>query len=91
VPELPEVENYKYLLSEKEVGKTIIQSDLQRGIRLGGYMDVPVIKGDQVTGSYSDQCYVYYREGLPCPRCGGGIIKDDISSRKSFYCIKCQK
>lgn len=68
-----------------------IQQVLERGISLGGYMDVPVYKGDPLTGNYYDNCYVYDREGEPCNRCGSTIIKTEISSRKSFYCERCQK
>ncbi|MFC0471108.1 bifunctional DNA-formamidopyrimidine glycosylase/DNA-(apurinic or apyrimidinic site) lyase [Halalkalibacter kiskunsagensis] len=80
-------------LTDEEIKQLFkaIHTILQRGIRLGGYMDVPVHKKDQLTGNYSNHCYVYEREGLPCPRCGGVIIKDVISSRKSFYCKQCQK
>lgn len=67
-----------------------IQSVLKRGISLGGYMDMPVYCNDQLTGQYNDNCYVYEREGEPCQRCGSTIIKDEISSRKSFYCQQCQ-
>jgi formamidopyrimidine-DNA glycosylase len=68
-----------------------IKSILDRGIKLGGYMDVPVYHGDQLTGQYRDNCHVYDREGKSCHRCGALIIKDEISSRKSFYCQQCQK
>ncbi|KKI89010.1 formamidopyrimidine-DNA glycosylase [Bacillus sp. SA1-12] len=68
-----------------------IQTILKRGIELGGYMDVPIYNGDQLTGRYRDHCYVYDREGESCKRCGAVIIRDEISSRKSFYCSQCQK
>lgn len=69
---------------------TSILSTLKRGISLGGYMDLPVFKEDKLTGTYNDNCYVYDREGNPCPRCQTPIIKDVISSRKTFYCKQCQ-
>ena len=69
---------------------TSIQSVLKRGLTLGGYMDVPVYKEDRLTGGYNDNCYVYDREGEPCPRCQAPIIKEMISSRKTFYCLQCQ-
>ncbi|WP_431308849.1 zinc finger domain-containing protein [Halalkalibacter flavus] len=53
-------------------------------------MDVPVYKEDQLTGGYNQHCYVYDLEGKPCKRCGKTIIKDEISSRKTFYCDRCQ-
>lgn len=67
-----------------------IISVLERGISLGGYMDEPVFKGDELTGSYNNNCYVYDRAGEPCIRCSGSLTKDEISSRKTFYCRNCQ-
>ncbi|WP_308017552.1 Fpg/Nei family DNA glycosylase [Alkalihalobacillus deserti] len=75
---------------EKTMLYTSIQSVLRRGISLGGYIDLPVYKGDILTGSYNDNCYVYDREGEPCPRCSAPIIKDVISSRKTFFCQQCE-
>lgn len=67
-----------------------IQSVLIRATDLGGYMDSHLYKEDKLTGGYNAHCYVYDREGEPCYRCGQAIIKDKISSRKSFYCRNCQ-
>lgn len=63
---------------------------LQQGIQYGGYMDQALFKGDAKTGGYDDRTYVYNREGKACKRCGASIIKDEISSRKTFYCKECQ-
>ncbi len=62
---------------------------LQQAIQYGGYMDQPLFRGDSKTGGYNT--YVYNREGEACKRCGGTIIKDEISSRKTFYCTECQR
>ncbi|WP_216827736.1 DNA-formamidopyrimidine glycosylase [Alkalihalobacterium elongatum] len=59
------------------------------GIQQGGYMDSPFTKEDQLTGKY--QTLVYDREGQPCPRCNGTIILEQVSSRKTFFCPKCQR
>lgn len=66
-----------------------IQNTLRRGILEGGYMDHPFFQGDAVTGSY--QTVVYDRENEPCIRCKGKIIKEMVSSKKSFYCPNCQQ
>jgi formamidopyrimidine-DNA glycosylase len=63
---------------------------LSSAIKLGGYMDHPMFKGDALTGTYNTHCYVYDREGEPCTRCGSVIVKVEISSKKSFYCPGCQ-
>lgn len=65
-----------------------IQFILNKGIKEGGYMDHPLFKGDSKTGGY--QFYVYDGEGEACTRCNTNIIKEEISSRKTFYCPNCQ-
>lgn len=57
----------------------------------GGYMENPFFKGDNLTGGYNDLCLVYDREGESCKRCGTTIIKEMLSSRKTFFCPNCQK
>ncbi|KKK36604.1 formamidopyrimidine-DNA glycosylase [Mesobacillus campisalis] len=61
-----------------------------RAIEAGGYMDQPLFKDDMKTGGYDKQCRVYDREGEACIRCGNLIIKEIVSSRKTFYCPDCQ-
>lgn len=68
-----------------------MQSALRRALQFGGYMEDPLFKGDTLTGGYNQHCYVYDREGESCNRCGGTIIKEEVSSRKTFYCAHCQR
>ncbi|MDZ5474025.1 DNA-formamidopyrimidine glycosylase family protein [Bacillus sp. 31A1R] len=68
-----------------------MQSALRRALKFGGYMDQPLYKGDNLTGGYNEHCYVYDREGETCNRCGGTIVKEELSSRKTFYCPNCQR
>ncbi|MGD6962304.1 DNA-formamidopyrimidine glycosylase [Fictibacillus phosphorivorans] len=68
-----------------------IKPVLSRAVQFGGYMDFPMYEGDQQTGKYNENTYVYDREGEKCPRCGGTIERVDHSSHKSFYCPNCQK
>ncbi|WP_099157428.1 Fpg/Nei family DNA glycosylase [Virgibacillus ndiopensis] len=63
---------------------------LQQGIQYGGYMDQPLFKGDTKTGGYEANTYVYNRAGETCKRCGALIVKEEISSRKTFFCKGCQ-
>lgn len=63
---------------------------LNEATEIGGYMEMPFMAGDTVTGSYNDQCKVYDREGEPCLRGGGTIVKIELSGRKVFYCPDCQ-
>ena len=64
---------------------------LRDAIKHGGYMANPFYKGDTLTGGFDDLCQVYDREGENCRRCGAMIIKEMISSRKTFQCTNCQK
>ncbi|WP_251554630.1 bifunctional DNA-formamidopyrimidine glycosylase/DNA-(apurinic or apyrimidinic site) lyase [Neobacillus muris] len=64
---------------------------LSEGIRLGGYMENPFFKEDKKTGGFHKHCQVYDREGQTCQRCGAVIVKEMISSRKTYYCLNCQK
>ncbi|EXX89899.1 formamidopyrimidine-DNA glycosylase, partial [Paenibacillus darwinianus] len=63
---------------------------LKRATRLGGYMEMPLVEGDTLTGSYNEHCLVYDRGGEPCLRCGTPIVEEKLSSRKIFYCPNCQ-
>lgn len=64
---------------------------LNQAIKLGGYMDTPLFENDAKTGGYQAYFKVYNREGETCERCGAKIIKEKISSRKTFYCRGCQR
>ncbi|MCU9613071.1 bifunctional DNA-formamidopyrimidine glycosylase/DNA-(apurinic or apyrimidinic site) lyase [Caldibacillus lycopersici] len=66
-----------------------IQFILRKGIEQGGYMENPLFKGDGKTGHY--QMFVHDKEGEQCPRCHAQIIKEEISSRKTFFCPNCQQ
>jgi len=77
-------------LQEKERLYHAIKEVLQEAIQYGGYMEEPLYLGDRLTGGYNPRCKVYDREGEPCFRCGTSIIKETISSRKTFFCPNCQ-
>ncbi|MFD0697123.1 bifunctional DNA-formamidopyrimidine glycosylase/DNA-(apurinic or apyrimidinic site) lyase [Paenibacillus sp. GCM10027628] len=63
---------------------------LLEAISFGGYMESPLFIGDRLTGGFDERCRVYDREGEPCVRCGHPLIKNEVSSRKCFYCANCQ-
>jgi formamidopyrimidine-DNA glycosylase len=79
-------------LNEEELQNLFssIKFVLNRALELGGYMEMPLYKLDQLTGGYNDHCFVYDREGETCNRCGQLIVKVVLSSRKCFYCPGCQ-
>lgn len=82
IEELSEMEKSRLYSAIKTVFANAIQS--------GGYMDEPLFKGDLITGGYNERCMVYDRKGESCLRCGSQIVKEEISSRKTFYCPGCQ-
>jgi formamidopyrimidine-DNA glycosylase len=45
---------------------------------------------DGVRGSFQDQFLVHRREGEPCPRCGGPIVKMVVAGRGTYVCERCQ-
>lgn len=67
-----------------------IRHILTNATNIGGYMENPFYSNDCKTGSYNDKCQVYDNEGKVCLRCGQKIIRDEISSKKTFYCPGCQ-
>ncbi|RAV20585.1 Fpg/Nei family DNA glycosylase [Paenibacillus contaminans] len=79
-------------LDDSEAGRLYraIQSILREATGYGGYMDMPLYIGDNLTGGFDAKCRVYDREGLPCVRCGNPIVRKDVGSRKSFCCLNCQ-
>lgn len=64
---------------------------LREAVDYGGYMDQPLTPDDRITGGYDSRCKVYDREGEPCYRCGTLIRRDEISSKKTFFCPGCQR
>lgn len=44
-----------------------------------------------LTGSYQQYLAVYGREGEPCPRCGGTVIRTVQQQRSTFHCPGCQR
>lgn len=64
---------------------------LTEATHYGGYMEMPLYTGDTLTGGFDSRCRVYDREGEPCVRCGRHIVRQDVSSKKSFCCLVCQR
>lgn len=64
---------------------------LNEALAHGGYMDRPLDANDRLTGGYGVMLRVYDREGEPCVRCGTPITKEELSSRKTYFCHRCQR
>ncbi|MDF2923391.1 MAG: hypothetical protein K0R57_2305 [Paenibacillaceae bacterium] len=67
-----------------------MKATLTEAIRYGGYMDVPLYKGDVLTGGFDSRCRIYDRESEPCFRCGTPVMRVDFASKKSYSCPGCQ-
>jgi formamidopyrimidine-DNA glycosylase len=66
--------------------RKILRSAVEaRGTTLRDYRD-PL--GQQ--GSFGPQLAVYGREGGPCPRCGGVVMRTVFGNRSAFFCSRCQ-
>ncbi|MBB6638348.1 Fpg/Nei family DNA glycosylase [Cohnella thailandensis] len=64
---------------------------LEEAARSGGAIAVRFSAEDMLTGGYRDSFKVYERAGEACARCGGTIVLETVSNRKSYYCPSCQK
>ena len=71
--------------------KAITQT-LQHALRWGGTSldDLAYLLPDGRTGDYVNRLRAYGREGEPCRRCGGRIVRTVIRARSSFWCPSCQ-
>jgi formamidopyrimidine-DNA glycosylase len=80
-------------LSEKELKAIFlaIKKILKKGIELKGasYSEFRRTGGDK--GHFQEQGKVYDREGEPCPRCGGVVVRKKQGGRSTYFCPRCQK
>ena len=65
-------------------------SVINRSIELGGATESDYRHVDGLGGKYQDEFLTYKREGLPCLRCDGVIVKTKLGGRGTFYCEVCQ-
>lgn len=63
---------------------------LQRSIDLGGVNDVTFSSDDRLTGGFTPELKVSYREGLPCYVCKTPIAFEKVNGRNAFFCPVCQ-
>jgi formamidopyrimidine-DNA glycosylase len=69
--------------------EAIIQA-LRAGIEARGASIDDFRHLDGVRGSFQDQFLVHRREGEPCGRCGGTIVKMVVAGRGTYVCERCQ-
>jgi formamidopyrimidine-DNA glycosylase len=67
-----------------------LQKVLRLSIEKGGSTDKNYVNAKGEKGSYLQFANVFKRQGQPCPRCGGTIIKIRVAGRGTHLCPKCQ-
>ncbi|MEQ1793093.1 MAG: bifunctional DNA-formamidopyrimidine glycosylase/DNA-(apurinic or apyrimidinic site) lyase [Nitrospira sp.] len=68
-----------------------LQAILRQAITCGGSSVKDFFAPDGSEGTFKQHHLVYGKEGLPCPRKCGNIIRRVQSERSSFICASCQK
>lgn len=68
----------------------IIRENLKKAIELGGLAYEKDFYGEN-NGFGTEHFLVAYKEGEPCPECGGTIEKIKTGSTSSYICPNCQK
>jgi formamidopyrimidine-DNA glycosylase len=63
---------------------------LEAGIAGGGASIDDYRDGRGEKGTMQDEFLVHTREGEPCPRCDGEIVRIVVSGRSTYYCPSCQ-
>ncbi len=74
----------------KELYKSITDV-LKLSIEKGGSTDQHYVDAEGKRGKYLTFASVFRREGQPCPRCGGVIVKSRVAGRGTHTCPVCQK
>ncbi len=73
-----------------EALRDAVVATLEAGLEYGGASidDYRDARGEE--GAMQDEFLVHRREGEPCPRCGGTIVRIVVSGRSTYYCPDCQ-
>lgn len=73
-----------------EALREAIIAALEAGIDGGGASIDDYRDGRGERGRMQDEFLVHTREGEPCPRCGGTIVRIVVGGRSTYYCPGCQ-
>jgi formamidopyrimidine-DNA glycosylase len=70
-----------------------IKETLAAALRWGGTSldDLAYLLPDGRAGDFVSRLRVYGREGEPCRRCGGVVVRDVLRGRSTFWCPRCQR
>jgi formamidopyrimidine-DNA glycosylase len=67
-----------------------VRAALEAGINGGGASIDDYRDGRGEKGTMQNEFLVHTREGEPCPRCDGTIVRIVVSGRSTYYCPSCQ-
>ncbi|MGB7587777.1 MAG: bifunctional DNA-formamidopyrimidine glycosylase/DNA-(apurinic or apyrimidinic site) lyase [Solirubrobacterales bacterium] len=73
-----------------EALRDAIVAALEAGIDGGGASIDDYRDGRGERGRMQDEFLVHTREGEPCPRCDGTIVRIVVAGRSTYYCPNCQ-
>jgi formamidopyrimidine-DNA glycosylase len=73
-----------------EALRDAIIAALEAGIDGGGASIDDYRDGRGEKGTMQNEFLVHTREGEPCPRCDGTIVRIVVSGRSTYYCPSCQ-
>ncbi len=73
-----------------EALRDAVVAALEAGIDGGGASIDDYRDGRGEKGTMQDEFLVHTREGEPCPRCDGTIVRIVVSGRSTYYCPECQ-
>jgi formamidopyrimidine-DNA glycosylase len=68
-----------------------VRATLARAIEVGGSTLRDFRDAFGTVGEFQHEAAVYGREGQPCPRCGGTIVRIVQGQRATFFCRRCQR
>lgn len=57
----------------------------------GTSFDYQYVNVNGASGYFSQSLNAYGQTGLPCPRCGRAIVRENFMNRGSHFCAHCQK
>lgn len=76
---------------EAEILVAVIKNVLEDALQSGGSTLRDYVRSSGDPGYFQHHFAVYDREGKPCERCDGTIIRFKQAGRSSFACDRCQK
>ncbi|MBR5647558.1 bifunctional DNA-formamidopyrimidine glycosylase/DNA-(apurinic or apyrimidinic site) lyase [Candidatus Saccharibacteria bacterium] len=88
----PETKSGKLTKKEASALLDAAKKVMDRSIASGGSTMATYVKADGTKGDYLEKfALVFRRDGKPCSRCGGKIVKIRVAGRGTHLCPNCQR